>query len=396
MTTTMSEPPALRVVIAPDKFKGCLTAEAVAEAIRAGVLRAAPGALVDLAPVADGGDGTVETLLVAMGGERVVVPVTGPLGEPRTANFGMLADGRTAVLEMAEASGLKHVPRDRRDPGRATTRGTGELIRAALDRGASRIILGIGGSATNDGGLGMALALGIRFLDAEGCPIGEGGLALERLASIDAADRDPRLDGVEMIVACDVDNPLCGPRGASAVYGPQKGTDPAMVERLDRALGRLDRTIQKDLGQSVGDVPGAGAAGGLGAGLMAFAGAKLQPGATIILDAIGLADRLKGTDLCISGEGALDASTAYGKVVVGVARLAEGAGVPLIALAGSVGEGAEAVHDQGVSAYFGIAPGPITLDDSLARAASLLERSAEEAMRAFLAGWMVGARHARG
>lgn len=382
-----------RVVIAPDKFKGCLTAEAVARAIADGVLRAAPGASIDLAPVADGGEGTVETLLAAMGGEKVAVEVAGPLGEPREATFGILADGRTAVMEMAEASGLRLVPRDRRDPGAATTRGTGDLIRAALDRGASRIILGIGGSATNDGGLGMAQALGVEFLDAEGRPIGGGGLALERLASIDAAGLDPRLGGVEMIVACDVDNPLCGPRGASAVYGPQKGADPALVERLDRALANLDRVIRRDLGKSVGEVPGAGAAGGLGAGLMAFAGAKLRPGAEMLLGAIGLADRLAGADLCISGEGALDASTAYGKVVAGVAGLAEAAGVPLIALAGSIGEGADAVHARGVAAYFGIAPGPITLDESVARAAGLLERAAEQAMRAFLAGWRIGTRH---
>ena len=345
-----------------------------------------PAAAIDVAPMADGGEGTVEALVAATGGSFREAVVAGPLGEPVRARFGMLGDGHTAVLEMAAASGLALVPRDRRDPSRTSTRGTGELLLAAVEAGARRVLLGIGGSATNDGGAGLGQALGYRLLDAEGQEIGPGGGALDRLAAIDASGRDPRLEGVEVAVACDVDNPLCGPRGASAVYGPQKGADPAMVAALDRNLDHLAQVLERDLGVSVRDLPGAGAAGGLGAGLVAFASGRLEPGIALVIRAVGLADRLRDADLCLTGEGALDASSAFGKTPIGVARLARSLGCPTIALAGTIGEGAAAVLEQGIDAFFSICPGPITLDDALARGATLLEHASAQATRAFLAG----------
>ncbi|MBV8607160.1 MAG: glycerate kinase [Singulisphaera sp.] len=376
----------MRVVVAPDKFKGSLSAPEAARAMARGVAAAVPAAAIDVVPMADGGEGTVEALVAATSGTSREAVVAGPLGEPVRARFGMLGDGHTAVLEMAAASGLALVPRDRRDPSRTSTRGTGELLLAAVEAGARRVVVGIGGSATNDGGAGLGQALGYRLLDAEGREIGPGGGALDRLAAIDASGRDPRLEGVEVAVACDVDNPLCGPRGASAVYGPQKGADPAMVAALDRNLDHLARVLERDLGVSVRDLPGAGAAGGLGAGLVAFASGRLEPGIALVIRAVGLADRLRDADLCLTGEGALDASSAFGKTPIGVARLARSLGCPTIALAGTVGEGAAAVLEQGIDAFFSICPGPITLDDALARGATLLEHASAQATRAFLAG----------
>jgi glycerate kinase len=345
-----------------------------------------PGATVDLVPMADGGEGTVEALVSATGGTFQEAVVSGPLGRPVRARFGMLGDGRTAVLEMASASGLVLVPRDERDPSRATTRGTGELLLAAIDAGARRVILGIGGSATNDGGAGLGQALGVRLLDADGRDLEPGGGALGKLDRIDPSGLDPRLGGIEVAVACDVDNPLCGPRGASAVYGPQKGADPALVARLDAHLDHLARIVARDLGRAIRDLPGAGAAGGLGGGLVAFASGRLEPGVTLVIDAVGLADRLRSADLCLTGEGAIDASSAFGKTAVGVARLARSIGVPTLALAGTIGPGAEAVLDEGIIAYFSICPGPITLDDALTHAGTFLEAAASQAVRAFLAG----------
>ena len=376
----------MKVVIAPDKFKGSLTAPEAARAIALGVARAAPGATLDLVPMADGGEGTVEALVAATGGDFRAAVVAGPLGEPVEARYGRLGDGRTAVIEMAAASGLALVPPGRRDPGRASTRGTGELLLAAIDGGARRIVLGIGGSATNDGGAGLAQALGIRLLDAEGSDLGPGGRELARLDRIDASGRDARLAGVEVAVACDVDNPLCGPRGASAVYGPQKGADPATVASLDASLAHLARVVARDLGVAIADLPGAGAAGGLGGGLVAFAGGRLEPGVDLVLRAVGLAGRLAGADLCLTGEGSLDASSAAGKTAVGVARLARRLGVPAFALAGTLGPGVEAVLAEGLAAYFSLCPGPLPLDAALARAAEYLTACAEQAVRAFLAG----------
>jgi glycerate kinase len=377
----------MKILIAPDKFRGCLTAIEASQAMARGVRAAWPEAVVDVVPMADGGEGTVEALVTATSGTYHEAAVTGPLGERVRARFGLLGGkGETAVIEMAAASGLWRVPADDRDPTRTTTRGTGELILAAIDAGARSIVLGIGGSATNDGGAGLAKALGYRLLDADGQMIGPGGGELERLDRIDPTARDPRLDGVSIAVACDVDNPLCGPNGASSVYGPQKGATPAMVERLDRNLARLAAILHRDLGLDLRDLPGAGAAGGLGAGLVAFAGGSLRPGTPLVIDAVGLESRMHDARLCLTGEGALDASSAAGKVVVGVSRLAQSKGVPVVALAGTIGDGARAVLDQGVSAYFAISPRPMSLEESLAQAAENLERATEQAVRTFRAG----------
>jgi glycerate 2-kinase len=376
----------MRVVVAPDKFKGSLSAPEAARALARGVESVAPDAAIDLVPMADGGEGTVEALVAATGGTFHKALVSGPLGLPVRAQFGLLGDGRTAVLEMAAASGLALVPPDRRDPSGTTTRGTGELLLAAIEAGARRVIVGVGGSATNDGGAGLGQALGVRLLDADGRDLGPGGGALAGLDRIDPSGLDPRLDGIEVAVACDVDNPLCGPRGASAVYGPQKGAGPAMVALLDANLDRFARIVARDLGRAIRDLPGAGAAGGLGGGLVAFASGRLEPGVSLVIDAVGLADRLRGADLCLTGEGAIDASSAFGKTAVGVARLARALGCPTLALAGTIGPGAAAVLDQGIDAYFSICPGPIPLGDALSRAGALLEVAAAQAVRAFLAG----------
>lgn len=378
----------LRLIIAPDKFKGSLTAIRAAQALAEGARRACPEASIDLAPIADGGEGTVDALVEATGGYHLSAQVAGPLPDRDRveARFGLLGDGETAVIEMAAASGLVLIAPAQRDPLRTTTYGTGELILKALDVGAKRIILGIGGSATNDGGAGMAQVLGFSLLDDAGREIEPGGGALAKLKRIDGSNRDRRLEQTEIRIACDVDNPLCGPQGASATYGPQKGATPEMVRQLDQNLENLARVIVRDLNVSVRDLPGAGAAGGLGAGLVAFAGGKLQRGIDLVLDAIHLKDRLVGADLCLTAEGSLDASTAHGKAVAGVARLARSLGCPTIALAGRIGAGASDVLGQGVSAYFSICPGPIAESVAIEQAADLLANAAEQAVRAFLAG----------
>jgi glycerate kinase len=312
--------------------------------------------------------------------------VTGPLGEPITARFGLLGDGRTAVIEMASASGLVLVPSQRRNPLIATTRGTGELLLAAIAAGARRVIVGIGGSATNDGGAGLGQALGYRLLDSHGRDLEPGGGHLDRLDRIDRSGRRPELDGIEVAVACDVTNALCGPSGASAVYGPQKGATPAMVAQLDANLAHFAHIVARDLGIAIRDLPGSGAAGGLGGGLVAFAGGRLEGGVNLVIDAVNLAARLAGADLCLTGEGALDAQSAFGKTPVGVARLARSIGCPTLALAGSIGPGAAAVLEQGIDAYFSICPGPIHLADAITHAGALLESATEQAVRAFLAG----------
>ena len=381
----------MRVVVAPDKFRGSLSAPEAADALARGVFRAEPGAIVNAIPMADGGEGTVEALVIATGGTFQCERVAGPLGEPVLARFGWLGGGggdgrRTAVIEMAAASGLALVPLGLRDVMRASTWGTGQLVLAALDGGAARIVLGIGGSATNDGGAGLAQALGVRLLDGEGREIGPGGGELGRLERIDRAGLDERVGRVAFEVACDVTNPLCGPNGASAVFGPQKGATAGQVVALDWNLSRLAAIVARDLGVAMHDRPGAGAAGGLGGGLLAFLGGRLGPGVALVIEALGLAGRLDGADLCLTGEGSLDGSTAGGKTAVGVARLARRLGVPTLALAGTIGPGAEAVLLEGVEAYFSLCSRPLTLDEAIGDAAALLEAAAEQAVRAFLAG----------
>jgi len=380
----------VRIVIASDSFKESLGALGVCRAIADGVRDAAPDADVTLCPMADGGEGTVEALVDATDGRRLTATVSGPLGDPVEAMWGMLGersqtDGMpTTVVEMAAASGLPLLPTERRNPLLTSTYGTGQLVAAALNEGAGRIILGIGGSATTDGGAGCAQAVGVRFRDRAGCDLSDGlaGGSLSDIASVDVTGRDPRLADCEIQVACDVDNPLCGPRGAAAVYGPQKGATPAMVEQLDGGLAHLADVIAHDLGRDVRDMPGAGAAGGLGAGLVAFLGATLRPGIDIVTEAVGLADRLAGADLVITGEGRLDAQSMMGKVVYGVGKVAKDAGVPAVAICGSIGEGATASLAL-IRGYFSIVNRPMSLDDALADAPRLLREAAANVVRTF-------------
>jgi glycerate kinase len=326
----------MRILVAPDKFRGTLTARQAAEAIETGWLRARPADAVELAPMADGGEGTLDALVSALHGRARPVQVTGPLGDPVAAEFGVVAtsDGTLGVVEMARASGLELLARPRRDPTRATTFGTGELMLAAVEAGADRILVCLGGSATNDGGAGMAVALGARLLDAQGREIRPGGANLLDLVRINLSGMDPRLAQVGFVGATDVDNPLTGPSGASVVYGPQKGASPDEVILLDRALGHLGAVVYRDLGIDLRDQPGAGAAGGLGFGLMAFCGARLRPGVEVVMEALKLRERMEGSDLVITGEGALDRQSLHGKVPAGVMATAELLSVPVAILCG--------------------------------------------------------------
>jgi glycerate kinase len=371
----------VKVLVAPNAFKGSLTASQAAAAIARGVREALPDAEVVEVPVADGGDGTVEALVSANHGEYRSVEVQGPLGDPVTAQYGLIDSGRTAVIEMATASGLTLIPPDRRDPRRASTYGFGQLLEAVRSAGVSGVIAGIGGSATNDGGAGMAQALGYRLLDAEGKDLVRGGAALARLTRIDSSGFDRSWSSVKVRVACDVTNPLTGPHGASAVYGPQKGADEQMIRELDAALGRLAMVIERDLGKRVADVPGAGAAGGAGAGLLAFLDAELLPGAPLVVDATGLDAHLAGADLVITGEGQIDEQTAYGKAPGEVAKRAKAAGVPVLLLAGSKGPGWEALKELGVSSVQTLREEGEDLEQSIRDADRMLFRAAVVACR---------------
>lgn len=370
----------MKLVIAPDSFKESLSAPEVAAAIARGWSRARPLDEILLRPMADGGEGTVDAVLAATGGERRECAVRGPLGAPVQAHWGWLEEG-AAVIEMAAASGLHWVAPQQRDATRTTSYGTGELIRAALDAGARKIILGLGGSATNDGGMGLLQALGVRFLDERGEPLGDGGAALAGLHAIDLAGLDPRLAGVEVEVAADVNNPLCGEHGASAVFGPQKGASPEQVRQLDAALARYAEVAARTLGQDHSLFPGVGAAGGLGFAALAFLRARFRPGVELVAEVSGLAEALRGADLAITGEGRLDEQSLHGKTPIGVARLAREAGVPLIALAGSLGKGYGRLHEAGIAAAFSLVPGPISLAEAMAGAAGELEARAEELAR---------------
>jgi len=372
----------VKIVVAPNAFKGTLTAPQAAAAISQGVREVFPEAEIVEVPVADGGDGTAEALVTALHGELRAVRVDGPLGDPVDARFGLVDSGRTAVVELASASGLALIPPARRDPMRATTFGFGQLLRAAREAGVVAVIAGIGGSATNDGGAGMAQALGYRLLDAGGHDLERGGAALARLWTIDASGFDRAWGSVGIRVACDVTNPLTGPLGASAVYGPQKGASPDMVRELDEALAQLSEVIGRDLGQKVSDVPGAGAAGGAGAGLIAFLGAELVPGAPLVVEAAGFDEKLKGASLVITGEGRADEQTAYGKAPGEVARRAQAAGVPVLLLAGSKGQGWEALNKLGVTSIVTLREegqdqndAPFDADRMLTRAAVVACRS---------------------
>jgi len=376
----------VRIVIAPDSFKGSLSALEAARAVAEGVTAAMPQAKLDLKPIADGGEGFVHALLTASGGKEQSRMVRGPLGEEVSATWGVLGDGTTAVIEMAAASGLTLVPASRRNPALTSTFGTGELIRHALDAGHRKIIIGIGGSATNDGGAGMAKALGARFLDKMGQELPCGGLALRDLAAIDIASLDPRLKECTIIAACDVTNPLVGPKGASAVYGPQKGASPEMVTALDAALSNYAQRIEEQLGMAIATAPGAGAAGGLGAGLVVFTGAKLTPGFDVVAEAVGLEKAIAAADLVFTGEGSVDGQSAQGKAVFGVTTLSAKYGKPVVVLGGSVLPGASDLYAHGMTAALSITPGPLTLSVCMDDAYALLAKAAETAMRLILLG----------
>ncbi|UJJ33230.1 glycerate kinase [Halopseudomonas maritima] len=370
----------MKVVIAPDSFKESLSARAVAQAIAAGWARVYPDAELLLCPMADGGEGTVDALLSATGGTLQQTRVSGPLGDPVEAHWGLLPDAQ-AIIEMAEASGLHRVEAARRDVLAASSFGTGELIRAALDAGVRRIVLGLGGSATNDGGAGLLAALGVRFLDVQGAELPPGGAALARLRQIDLTGLDTRLAQVEVMVAADVDNPLCGPRGASAVFGPQKGASAEQVAQLDAALGHYADVMAATLGEDLRDQPGVGAAGGLGFAARAVLRAGFRPGVELVAELSGLAQAVQGADLVITGEGRLDGQSLHGKTPVGVARIARAAGVPVIALAGSLGDGYQRLYAEGIGAAFSLAPGPLSLEQAMQQAADQLRARAADLAR---------------
>ncbi|WP_049035110.1 glycerate kinase [Klebsiella aerogenes] len=366
----------MKIVIAPDSYKESLSALDVATAIETGFREIYPHAEYVKVPVADGGEGTVEAMVAATQGHIVQVSVTGPLGEPVNAFYGLSGDMRCAYIEMAAASGLESVPPTRRNPLLTTSWGTGELICHALDAGVSQIIIGIGGSATNDGGAGMAQALGAKLLSAGQQQIAPGGGALETLARIDLSELDPRLADCRIDVACDVTNPLTGPQGASAVFGPQKGATAAMIERLDRGLQHFAQIIDRDLDIDVLSLEGGGAAGGMGAALYAFCGANLRPGIEIVTDALGLADLVADADLVITGEGRIDSQTIHGKVPVGVAKVAKRFNVPVIGIAGSLTADVGVVHQHGLDAVFSVLYSVCTLDEALANAAANVRMTA--------------------
>ncbi len=380
----------MRIVVAPDSFKGSLSAVGVAEAMERGIRTVFPGAEVLKVPIADGGEGTVDALVLATRGRIEHRTVRGPLGEPIRARWGVLGDGETAVIEMAAASGLPLLPMERRDPRITTTFGTGELMKAALDAGLAKLIIGIGGSATNDGGAGMARALGVRFLDGAGHDLPEGGAALARLARIDLSGLDRRVARAEILIACDVDNPLTGKRGASAVYGPQKGASPEMVQELDGALESYAIVAKAATGRDVASAPGAGAAGGLGAGLLFFTPARLRSGVAIVLDAARFSTMLQGADLVVTGEGCTDIQTAMGKVPIGVARVAQQHGVPVLCIAGALGEGADDVLAKGIEALASVVPRAMALEECMARGSELVEEGTARACRLVRLGMQLG------
>src|SRR5437763_1501700 len=371
----------MKVVAAPNPFKGSLGAPAAARAIARGVRRAWPEAEVAEVPVADGGEGTVEALVAAGHGEIVRVGVEGPLGDAVDAEFGLLEGGRTAVVELASSSGLPLVPSGRLDPRVASTYGFGQVLEAARSRGVSKIIAGVGGSATNDAGAGMAQALGYRLLDVDDRDLPRGGAALARLERIDASGFESWAPAVKVMVACDVTNPLTGPHGASAVYGPQKGADEAAVRELDAALARFADVVERDLGKRVAGVPGAGAAGGTGAGLMAFLEASLVRGAPLIVSASGFDSKLEGADLVITGEGQVDAQTAYGKAPGEVAQRAQAARIPVLLLAGSKGAGWEALSTLGVTSVVALTEEGVDLEQALNEPERMLTQAAVVACR---------------
>jgi len=371
----------MKIVVAPDSFKGSLTAVEVADAIEQGIREIFPEAEIVKIPMADGGDGTVQCLVNATGGEILKEKVIGPLGDKVLASYGILGEKKTAVIEMAEASGLTLVPENQRNPLITTTYGTGELIKAALDQGCRKMIIGIGGSATNDGGAGMVQALGVKLLDKDEEELGFGGGELKKVFRIDTKYLDNRLSETKVLVASDVSNPLCGPKGASWIYGPQKGATPEVIEELDEFLAHFAEIVKRDLNKDVKDIPGAGAAGGLGASLMAFLDAELRPGIDIVIEIVKLERAIKGADLVITGEGKIDSQTIYGKAPIGVARIAKKYNVPVIAVAAIIGDDADIVHQYGINTLIKISEPPMSLTEPKSKKIGLIKRSVKQFLK---------------
>ena len=367
----------MKIIVAPDSFKGSLTSIQAANAIEKGIIGAAqtcrePVEVIKV-PIADGGEGTVEAIITANKGEIVKTRVLDPLGREIDSFFGILPDN-SAVIEMAAASGLNLLGDDERNPMKTTTYGTGQLIKEALDYGCKRIIIGIGGSATNDGGVGMAQALGVSFLDEEGNQIAFGGGELSKISKIDVSLLEPRIKDTVITIASDVKNPLCGPNGASAVYGPQKGATPEMVEILDRNLEHLAAVIKKQLNKDVLNVPGSGAAGGLGAALIAFLEAEFCMGIKLVMELVQLEEKIKNADMVITGEGSTDYQTLFGKVPLGIAKIAKKHNKPVVCISGSLGEGYEELYNEGIEAFFSIVNRPMNLEEAMGRSEELLEK----------------------
>ncbi|MBV1757207.1 MAG: glycerate kinase [Dethiosulfatibacter sp.] len=375
----------MKIVIASDSFKGSCTTLQVAEAIEKGIKIVLPDCQIVKIPVADGGEGTVDALVIGTGGNYEHVDVTGPLGDVVKARFGIL-EGNVAVIEMAEASGLTLVDKNKRNPLHTTTFGTGQMIREAMNKGCRKIYVGIGGSATNDGGAGMAQALGASFKDSDGNEIGYGGKDLCRIEEIDLMKLDERLAKTEIIILSDVSNPLCGENGASYVYGPQKGATPDMVKELDRCLMHFSNKVKEKLGMDLAHIPGAGAAGGLGAGLMAFCNAKMFNGVDKLLELVDIDQHLVDADLVITGEGKIDTQTAFGKAPVGVAKIAKKYSLPVIAIVGSIGEGASIVYGHGIDAIFDIVSSPMALEEAMENSQMLITQTTENIMRVITLG----------
>lgn len=371
----------MRIVVAPDSFKGSMSSMDVANAMEQGILATFPEAQVIKVPIADGGEGTTDSLVKATGGRFMKTKVIGPLGAPVEACWGILGDGKTAVIEMAAASGLMLVAKEERNPLLTSTYGTGQLMKTVLDEGMRKLIIGIGGSATNDGGTGMAKALGAEFLDSMGNELPGGGAALRDLATIDVSRLDPRLAEMTILVASDIDNPLCGPHGASAVYGPQKGATPAMVDELDQALKHYACIAKTINGKDVLESPGAGAAGGLGAGLMLFTPAQLRPGVQIVLEVTDFEEKIKHADFVITGEGRTDFQTAYGKAPIGVAEVANKYNVPTLCLSGGLGPGCEEVYKKGIAGLMSIVSQPMDLEECMDSAAELVQSATSRLCR---------------
>ncbi|MBE4907622.1 glycerate kinase [Bacillus luteolus] len=372
----------MKIVIAPDSFKGSLSAIEVCQFMKEGVLQAIPHANVTEMPMADGGEGTLECLINGTNGTFFEEVVKGPLGQPVQAKWGILGGGsKTAVIEMAQASGLTLISKKERNPRRTNTYGTGQLIKCALDKGCTRIIIGLGGSATNDGGMGMAAALGVRFYNKNGESLPLGGITLAELDVVDVDELDPRVKNLEFIIASDVTNPLCGPTGASTIFGPQKGASSKDAKELDDALRNFAEKVHESVGKDILHIPGSGAAGGLGGGLIAFLNAKVSSGIEIIMNTLGFEEYIKDADLVLTGEGRTDEQTIYGKVPVGVARVAKKYNVPAICISGSLGEGTDQLYEQGITAVFSIIDAPNSLEEIFSKTGSLLKSATSNVIR---------------